>query len=153
MTSAGGHGLWSGRVLEAAAAVARQHLQAGLDQPRPLHRALLQPLPHLQVPPRPRRQGEPAINQDIDIDIAYLIPGKVRADLSPLPEICRSDSSDICAGVLCEVKTVKKCIVDIRKIFIYCAQHCDNAVVGAVPHDPVARLLLPVHLHLHPGAR
>ena len=92
-------------------------------------------------------------NQDIDIDIAYLIPGKVRADLSPLPEICRSDSSDICAGVLCEVKTVKKCIVDIRKIFIYCAQHRDNAVVGAVPHDPVARLLLPVHLHLHPGAR
>ena len=61
MTSAGGHGLWSGRVLEAAAAVARQHLQAGLDQPRPLHRALLQPLPHLQVPPRPRRQGELAI--------------------------------------------------------------------------------------------
>ena len=47
-------------------------------------------------------------NQDIDKDIAYLIPGKVRADLSPLPEICGSDSSDIRAGFLREVKTSLK---------------------------------------------
>ena len=57
----GHHSNWAGSLLETPLLVEGQHLQSGLVQPPALRPALLQPLPHLQVPPEWRKQGEEVV--------------------------------------------------------------------------------------------